>query len=43
MSSITLNDLVKSGTKLTPMMAQYYEIKQNYQEHIVLFRMGDFL
>ena len=42
MSSATLDNLVKAGTKLTPMMSQYYEIKKNYQEHIVLFRMGDF-
>lgn len=28
--------------KVTPMMQQYFEIKQNYQEHILFFRLGDF-
>lgn len=27
---------------LTPAMQQYAQIKSNYQDHIVLFRMGDF-
>ena len=26
----------------SPMMQQYLQIKQNYQEHILMFRMGDF-
>ncbi|WP_347490962.1 DNA mismatch repair protein MutS [Desulfoscipio sp. XC116] len=26
----------------TPMMQQYLKIKQNYQNHILMFRMGDF-
>lgn len=30
------------GVKLTPMMAQYYEIKKKYLDTILLFRMGDF-
>jgi len=30
------------GAKLTPMMAQYWEIKKAHRESIVLFRMGDF-
>ncbi len=29
-------------SKLTPMMQQYMEIKENYQDHILLFRLGDF-
>ncbi len=31
-----------SGTKLTPAMRQFVEIKERYPEHIVFFRMGDF-
>ena len=30
------------ATKLTPMMAQYQEIKRQHQDAILLFRMGDF-
>jgi len=37
-----LPKLVASGTKLTPMMEQYYQIKKDYLQAIVLFRMGDF-
>ncbi|MCT4565183.1 MAG: DNA mismatch repair protein MutS [Maledivibacter sp.] len=28
--------------KLTPMMRQYMDIKENYKEHILFFRLGDF-
>lgn len=28
--------------KLTPMMRQYFEIKDNYQDYILFFRLGDF-
>ena len=42
MSSDTLDNLVKNGAKLTPMMKQYYEIKKENKDKIVLFRMGDF-
>ena len=42
MSLDTLDKLLKSGNKLTPMMSQYYEIKKDNAEHILLFRMGDF-
>jgi DNA mismatch repair protein MutS len=38
----TLDKIVKSGVKLTPMMQQYYDIKVNYRDTIVFFRMGDF-
>lgn len=38
----TLDRLVKEGVKLTPMMEQYYNIKADYQEAILFFRMGDF-
>lgn len=30
------------GAKLTPMMAQYWDVKKAHRESIVLFRMGDF-
>ena len=29
-------------TQLSPMMAQYMEIKDNYQEELLFFRLGDF-
>ncbi len=38
----SLEKIVKSGVKLTPMMDQYYGIKKNYRDAIVFFRMGDF-
>jgi DNA mismatch repair protein MutS len=33
--------MAKKG-KLTPMMIQFYSIKQNYKDCVLLFRMGDF-
>ncbi|GAB4411051.1 MAG: DNA mismatch repair protein MutS [Bacteriovoracaceae bacterium] len=42
MSHATLAEIVESGIKLTPMMEQYYNIKKQYQDHLLLFRMGDF-
>ncbi len=38
----TLNEIINHGVKLTPMMVQFYDIKKEYSEHLVLFRMGDF-
>lgn len=38
----TLQDLVASGVKLTPMMEQYYQVKQQYPDILLMFRMGDF-
>ncbi|KAA0258864.1 DNA mismatch repair protein MutS [Deferribacter autotrophicus] len=32
----------KKNVKLTPMMKQYYEIKEQYPDCILFFRMGDF-
>ena len=29
-------------SKLTPMMRQYFEIKENYMEYILFYRLGDF-
>ena len=29
-------------SKLTPMMKQYFEIKEQYQDYILFFRLGDF-
>ncbi len=31
-----------SGAALTPMFAQYFEIKEAHPEHLLLYRMGDF-
>jgi len=41
-SLLDLQKIIDSGTKLTPMMDQYYQIKKNYSETLLLFRMGDF-
>jgi DNA mismatch repair protein MutS len=30
------------GTKVTPMMQQYFQIKERYQDAILFFRLGDF-
>src|SRR5688500_9740368 len=38
----TLQDLVALGIKLTPMMEQYYHVKQQYPDDFLMFRMGDF-
>lgn len=38
----TLDEIVKAGTKLTPMMEQYYAIRQQYPGILIMFRMGDF-
>ena len=40
--SVTLADLVAQGVKLTPMMEQYYAVKKNYPDILLMFRMGDF-
>ena len=33
---------MKSQTKQTPLMAQFYKIKQAHPDTILLFRVGDF-
>lgn len=38
----TLAELVASGIKLTPMMEQYYSVKKQYPDIMLMFRMGDF-
>ncbi|EQC45297.1 DNA mismatch repair protein MutS [Bacteriovorax sp. Seq25_V] len=40
--TLQIESIVNSGTKLTPMMEQYFEIKTKYLDHLLLFRMGDF-
>jgi DNA mismatch repair protein MutS len=40
--SETLAQLVASGVKLTPMMEQYYQVKSQYPDLLLMFRMGDF-
>lgn len=42
MSHTTLQQVLDANIKLTPMMEQYSSIKANYDEHLLLFRMGDF-
>lgn len=42
MSLSTLQAIIDSGIKLTPMMQQYYDIKKSYPDMLLLFRMGDF-
>lgn len=39
---VTLQDLVAKGVKLTPMMEQYYQVKKQYPDILLMFRMGDF-
>ena len=42
MSIETLQRIIESGTKLTPMMEQYFTIKKQNPGILLLFRMGDF-
>lgn len=37
-----LPNLIAQGAKLTPMMEQFHEVKIQYPEAILFFRMGDF-
>jgi DNA mismatch repair protein MutS len=39
---LTLSQIVAGGTKLTPMMEQYYQVKKQYPDILLMFRMGDF-
>ncbi len=41
-NNLTLAQLVNSGIKLTPMMEQYYQVKKQYPDILLMFRMGDF-
>lgn len=41
-ASNKLDHIISQGVKLTPMMKQYHEIKKEYPDILVLFRMGDF-
>jgi len=41
-TTTTLSQIIAAKVKLTPMMEQYYEIKKQYDDHFLLFRMGDF-
>lgn len=42
LNEIGLEHIIAQGVKLTPMMEQYYEIKKNYPDTLLMFRMGDF-
>lgn len=37
-----LEKIVAEGVKLTPMMQQYYDIKKQFPDELLMFRMGDF-
>ena len=39
---LLLERIIQSGTKLTPMMDQYYQVKKLNPEVLLMFRMGDF-
>lgn len=39
---LSLAQIVAYGTKLTPMMEQYYQVKKQYPDILLMFRMGDF-
>lgn len=41
-NTLALEEIIKKGVKLTPMMEQYYEIKKQYPGIMLMFRMGDF-
>lgn len=41
-SNKKIGDSVDTNEKYTPMMEQYLEIKNAYQDYIVFFRLGDF-
>lgn len=36
------NGMSKDKESLTPLLAQYHQIKRKYQDAILLFRLGDF-
>lgn len=42
LTEIGLDQIIAQGVKLTPMMEQYYDIKKNYSDTLLMFRMGDF-
>lgn len=41
-TSLSLEQIVEKGVKLTPMMEQYYNIRKQYPGILLMFRMGDF-
>lgn len=41
-TSLSLEEIVEKGVKLTPMMEQYYNIRKQYPGILLMFRMGDF-
>ncbi len=40
--TLSLEEIIAKGVKLTPMMEQYYEVQKQYPNIIIMFRMGDF-
>ena len=40
--NLSLEQIIEKGVKLTPMMEQYYDIKKQFPNILLMFRMGDF-
>lgn len=40
--NLSLEYIINQGVKLTPMMEQYYDIKKQFPDILLMFRMGDF-
>ena len=38
-----MNELKEKSAVMTPMMAQYLQIKKEHQDYLLFYRMGDFL
>ena len=37
-----MNELKEKSAVMTPMMAQYLQIKKEHQDYLLFYRMGDF-
>ena len=37
-----MSDATQKEEKITPMLAQYFEIKQKYSDYLLFYRLGDF-
>jgi DNA mismatch repair protein MutS len=41
-SPVDFSDVAENGSRLTPVMRQYREIKEKHPDTILFFRIGDF-
>ena len=41
-SAVDFSDVAETGSRLTPVMRQYWEIKEKHPDTILFFRIGDF-